>query len=112
MAVLVDLSNKDVRSLLERARTAGFLNYDQLAPFIAAGEVSPEDIEDTRSALWALGVELTEGMTQEERDREDLTFRDAMRNWVAQGNTLPSITGYGWAMLHRADRLRKQKGKS
>lgn len=109
MPVVIDLSADELRALLEQAKVAGFVNLDQLTPFFIIERPTPADIDETADALWAIGVELTEGMTVGERDRQDETFVDSLRSLIANGGHA-SLTGYGWASFHRGVEKKKREG--
>jgi hypothetical protein len=107
MAVLIDLDDEKVRAFLKRAQEVGSVTHDELNSHITASEVSIDDLDDTLSLLSEMGIELTDGLTQEERDRQDDAFYDSMQAWTADGRTLPQLTGDGWARLLRAIERKK-----
>ena len=109
MPVKINLSSAEAHALLEKGRTAGFLNVDQVLPFCSTGQLSREDVKLLRAALWAEGVELTEGMTQEERDRLDEASLDGLRKFYAEGGHA-SLSGRGWATVIRGIAVKKRKG--
>lgn len=109
MPVKIDLSNAEALALLEKARTAGFLNVEDLLPFCSTDQITPEVVKWLRAALWAEGVELTEGMTQEERDRLDEASLDGLRKFYAEGGHA-SLSGRGWATVIRGIAVKKRKG--
>jgi len=103
MAVLFDPTDAYVRSVLDLAKVHGEITLAELESIVEAaieakGHFDTEDIADTVDALAALGIEIDDGLTQEQKDAE---FDRAMTDWVGQGNLLPSLTAEGWAMLGR-----------
>jgi hypothetical protein len=98
MAILIDLADVVVRAKLDKARAAGFITYEQLRALIPAGEIQAIDLEDTERMLSDMGIKLTDGLTEEERDQDVF---DAIKSWVAEGNMVPQLTGEAWASISR-----------
>jgi hypothetical protein len=104
MAVLFDPADEYVRCVLDRAKIHGEISLADLEAIVEAGieakgSIPPDDIADTIDALADMGIEIDDGLTEEQRDDE---FLESMHNWVADGNTFPELTGEGWLSLARA----------
>ena len=104
MAVLFDPTDEYVCSVLDQAKIHGEITLADLESILEsrlAGRtgISTEDIADTIEALANMGIEIDDDLTQEHKDAE---FHQAMQDWTAQGNVLPSLTAEGMTMLMRA----------
>ena len=66
--------------------------------------VATDDIADTIEALTRMGIEIADDMTQRQRDEE---MYCSIKEWVDQGNMVPSLTGAAWASLGRVAERRK-----
>src|SRR6516225_3190631 len=66
---------------------------------------SSSRIADTIEALAARGIEIKHDLTQEQRDEETYC---SIKEWVDQGNMVPSLTGAAWASLGRVTERRKR----
>ena len=98
MSSLIDLTNDEVRAKLDAARAAGTMTYEQLNELLPAGDIDPADVEDTIAMLADMGIEVSDGTTEEERDQ---AVADAMDRWIARTGLMPQITGDAWAALAR-----------
>jgi hypothetical protein len=77
MAVLFDPVDEYVRSVLDRARVHGEISLAELEPIMEADieakdSISTEDIGDTIDALAGMGIEIDDGLTEEQKDAESL----------------------------------------
>lgn len=104
MPVLIDLEDDVVQAKLEKARATGFMTYEQLNELLPAGDIDSADVADTLEMLSAMGIEVTDGRTEEERDQ---AVADAINAWIAAGNMMPQLTGDGWAALSRVSEREK-----
>lgn len=97
MAVLIDLLDDEVRAKLEKAQAAGSMTYEELNELVPE-DADHSDVYDTIEMLAGMGIEVTDGRTEEESDQD---FADSIGAWIAAGNTMPQLTGDGWAALSR-----------
>jgi hypothetical protein len=101
MAVLFDPADEYVCSVLDRAKVHGEISLAELESILEAGiedkdNISTEDIGDTIDALADMGIEIDNGLTQQQEDDE---FLRSMREWPG---SMPQLTGEGWDQLVRA----------
>ena len=110
MAILFDPADEYTQSVLDRAKIQREISLADLEAILEdKAEFSMDDIADTIDALAAMGIEIEDDLTQEQRDDE---FDQSMKDWVDQGNMLPSLTGEGWASLARAHERKKFVGRA
>jgi RNA polymerase primary sigma factor len=64
---LLDLTDAAVKKMIAKAKTRGFVTYDELNKVLPSDQVSSEQIEDTMSMLSDMGINVVE---QEEKDEE------------------------------------------
>lgn len=64
---LLDLSDAAVKKMIAKAKTRGFVTYDELNKVLPSDQVSSEQIEDTMAMLSDMGINVVE---QEEKDEE------------------------------------------
>jgi hypothetical protein len=110
MAILFDARDEYTQSILERAKVVGEIDLADLESILmleGKPEISMDDVGDTIDALAGMGIEIDDGVTQEQTDAE---FQQSMKAWTDKGNTLPQLTGEGWAMLIRAQEREKLVG--
>lgn len=102
MTVLFDQEDEYVRSVLDRAKVHGEITLAELEAIVEAGieakggSLEAEDIANTIDALAVMGIEIDNGLTQEQEDAQFL------RSLRARPGPLPSLTGQGYASLIRA----------
>jgi hypothetical protein len=75
MAVLFDPVDEYVRSVLDRAKIDGEISLADLESIVEAGieakdSIPTDDIGDTIDALADMGIEIDDGLTEEQRDEE------------------------------------------
>ncbi|HEY1632570.1 MAG TPA: RNA polymerase sigma factor RpoD [Rhizomicrobium sp.] len=63
---LLDMSDVGVRKMITRAKTRGYVTYDELNKVLPSEKVSSEQIEDTMSMLNEMGINVIESEEQEE----------------------------------------------
>jgi RNA polymerase primary sigma factor len=63
---LLDMSDVGVRKMIARAKTRGYVTYDELNKVMPSEKVSSEQIEDTMSMLSEMGINVIESDEQEE----------------------------------------------
>jgi RNA polymerase primary sigma factor len=63
---LLDMSDVGVRKMIARAKTRGYVTYDELNKVLPSDKVSSEQIEDTMSMLSEMGINVIESEEQEE----------------------------------------------
>lgn len=110
MAVLFDPTDEFVSSVLHRAKFEGEISLPDVEAIVeggieARGSIPEDDIADTIEALARMGIEIAHDLTQEQRDEE---MYCAIKEWVDQGNMVPSLTGAAWASLGRVTERRKR----
>jgi len=74
---LLDMSDAQVRKMIAKAKTRGYVTYDELNKVLPSDKVSSEQIEDTMSLLNEMGINVIESEEQEEG---------------AEGENLPATT--------------------
>jgi RNA polymerase primary sigma factor len=63
---LLDMSDVGVRKMIAKAKTRGYVTYDELNKVMPSEKVSSEQIEDTMSMLNEMGINVIESEEQEE----------------------------------------------
>src|SRR6201999_1509495 len=69
---LLDMSDVGVRKMIAKAKTRGYVTYDELNKVLPSDKVSSEQIEDTMSLLNEMGINVIESEEQEEGADENL----------------------------------------
>ncbi len=69
---LLDMSDVGVRKMIARAKTRGYVTYDELNKVLPSDKVSSEQIEDTMSMLSEMGINVIESEEQEEGGEGDV----------------------------------------
>ena len=64
---LLDMSDVGVRKMITRAKTRGYVTYDELNKVMPSDKVSSEQIEDTMSMLSEMGINVIESEEQDEQ---------------------------------------------
>jgi len=64
---LLDMTDVSVRKMITRAKTRGYVTYDELNKVLPSDKVSSEQIEDTMSMLNEMGINVIESEEQEEQ---------------------------------------------
>ncbi len=67
---LLDMSDVGVRKMIARAKTRGYVTYDELNKVLPSDKTSSEQIEDTMSMLNEMGINVIESEEQEEGAEE------------------------------------------
>ena len=68
---IIDLNNSEIKSLLKKGKTTGYITHDQLNKALPDGELTSEQIEDVMVAINELGINIidqNEENTVEEND--------------------------------------------
>jgi hypothetical protein len=104
MAVLFDPADEYLCSVLELAKVPGEISLADLEGIVEAGleaknSISTEDIGDTIDALADMGIEIDNGLTQEQEDAELLR---SMRERTKDSPITPHLTFDAMASLARA----------
>ena len=60
------MSDVGVRKMIAKAKTRGYVTYDELNKVLPSDKVSSEQIEDTMSMLNEMGINVIESEEQEE----------------------------------------------
>ncbi|MBS0275666.1 MAG: RNA polymerase sigma factor RpoD, partial [Proteobacteria bacterium] len=63
---LLDMSDVGVRKMIAKAKTRGYVTYDELNKVLPSEKVSSEQIEDTMAMLNEMGINVIESEEQEE----------------------------------------------
>ena len=61
------MSDVGVRKMITRAKTRGYVTYDELNKVLPSDKVSSEQIEDTMSMLSEMGINVIESEEQDEQ---------------------------------------------
>jgi len=69
---LLDMSDVGVRKMIAKAKTRGYVTYDELNKVLPSDKVSSEQIEDTMALLNEMGINVIESEEQEEGADADL----------------------------------------
>ena len=70
---ILDLNNSEIKSLLKKGKTSGYITHDQLNKALPDGELTSEQIEDVMVAINELGINIidqNEENTVEENDEK------------------------------------------
>ena len=70
---IIDLNNSEIKSLLKKGKTSGYITHDQLNKALPDGELTSEQIEDVMVAINELGINIidqNEENTLEENDEK------------------------------------------
>ncbi len=67
---LLDMTDVSVRKMIARAKSRGYVTYDELNKVLPSDKVSSEQIEDTMSMLNEMGINVIESEEQEEGGEE------------------------------------------
>ena len=67
---LLDLSDQAVRKMITRAKSRGYVTYDELNKVLPSDQFSSEQIEDTMSMLSEMGINVIENEEQEDGESE------------------------------------------
>ena len=70
-APLLDLSDAAVKRMIAKAKTRGYVTYEELNKVLPSEQVSSEQIEDTMSMLNEMGINVTEADEQDEKDEKE-----------------------------------------
>ncbi|MDE2500109.1 MAG: RNA polymerase sigma factor RpoD, partial [Alphaproteobacteria bacterium] len=90
------MSDVGVRKMIARAKTRGYVTYDELNKVLPSDKVSSEQIEDTMSMLNEMGINVIESEEQEEG-------ADAELPAVAEGKEVATKTGTATEQYDRTD---------
>jgi RNA polymerase primary sigma factor len=69
---LLDMSDAQVRKMIAKAKTRGYVTYDELNKVLPSDKTSSEQIEDTMSLLNEMGINVIESEEAEEGGDENL----------------------------------------
>ncbi|MDE3116105.1 MAG: sigma-70 family RNA polymerase sigma factor, partial [Pseudomonadota bacterium] len=82
--------------MIQRAKTRGYVTYDELNKVMPSDKVSSEQIEDTMSMLSEMGINVIEGEEQDEAAEGELPA-------VAEGKEVVGKTGTATEQYDRTD---------
>ena len=69
---LLDMSDVAVRKMITKAKSRGYVTYDELNKVLPSDKVSSEQIEDTMAMLNEMGINVIESEEQEEGEGDNL----------------------------------------
>jgi RNA polymerase primary sigma factor len=75
-APLLDLSDAAVKRMIAKAKTRGYVTYEELNKVLPSEQVSSEQIEDTMSMLNEMGINVTEADEETDKDAEEKEEKD------------------------------------
>ncbi|TAM96601.1 MAG: sigma-70 family RNA polymerase sigma factor, partial [Rhizobiaceae bacterium] len=90
------MSDVGVRKMIARAKTRGYVTYDELNKVLPSDKVSSEQIEDTMSMLSEMGINVIESEEQDEAAEAELPA-------VAEGKEVVGKTGTATEQYDRTD---------
>ncbi len=70
---MLDMSQADVKKMITKAKTKGYITYDELNRGLSSDKFSSEQIEDVMSLLSEMGVNVVEGEGESDGDGEEDT---------------------------------------
>jgi hypothetical protein len=70
-ATLIDLNDEAAKKLLAKARSSGFMTYDELNAALPQGRISSKQIEDIMSAIEDMGVQIVENYEASYDSKDD-----------------------------------------
>ena len=100
-APLLDLSDAAVKRMISKAKSRGYVTYEELNKVLPSEQVSSEQIEDTMSMLNEMGINVTEADEENDKDADDKEDKDEEEK--ASGGALVATEGTKTAVLDRTD---------
>ncbi|HEY5347342.1 MAG TPA: RNA polymerase sigma factor RpoD, partial [Rhizomicrobium sp.] len=94
---LLDMSDVGVRKMIARAKTRGYVTYDELNKVLPSDKTSSEQIEDTMAMLNEMGINVIESEEAEEGADENLPAT------LEGGKAVTTKTGTGAETYDRTD---------
>ena len=67
---IIDLNNSEIKSLLKKGKSTGYITHDQLNKALPDGELTSEQIEDVMVAINELGINIID--QNEESSSEEM----------------------------------------
>ena len=96
-APLLDLSDAAVKRMIAKAKSRGYITYEELNKVLPSEQVSSEQIEDTMAMLNEMGINVTEA--DEENDKDG----DEEKEEKEEGGALVATEGAKTTALDRTD---------
>jgi RNA polymerase primary sigma factor len=93
---LLDMSDVGVRKMIAKAKTRGYVTYDELNKVLPSDKTSSEQIEDTMSMLNEMGINVIESEEQEEQVEGSVPA-------VAEGKAVATTAKEGEETYDRTD---------
>jgi RNA polymerase primary sigma factor len=91
-APMLDMSQADVKKMIARAKTRGYITYDELNRVLPSDQYNSEQIEDVMSLLSEMGVNVVESDDEAEGDGEpDKPAKEPGREVVAATSTSTEV---------------------
>jgi RNA polymerase primary sigma factor len=94
---LLDMSDVGVRKMIARAKTRGYVTYDELNKVLPSDKTSSEQIEDTMAMLSEMGINVIESEEAEEGGDENLPAT------IEGGKAVATKSGTGTETYDRTD---------
>src|SRR5690625_6947493 len=67
----VDVSQADIKKMIARAKTRGFITYDELNRALPSEQFNSEQIEDIMSMISEMGINIVESDDEAEAEAEE-----------------------------------------
>ena len=68
---IIDLNNSEIKSLLKKGKTSGYITHDQLNKALPDGELTSEQIEDVMVAINELGINIIDQNEENNSEEND-----------------------------------------
>ena len=68
---IIDLNNSEIKALLKKGKSTGYITHDQLNKALPDGELSSEQIEDVMVAINELGINIIDQNEESSTDEND-----------------------------------------
>src|SRR5690625_3469344 len=93
----LDVSQADIKKMIARAKTRGFITYDELNRALPSDQYNSEQIEDIMSMLSEMGINVVESDDEaeaeaEEEEDEDEDEADAKKPAKSTGREVATTT--------------------
>ena len=96
---IIDLNNSEIKSLLKKGKTTGYITHDQLNKALPDGELTSEQIEDVMVAINELGINIidqNEENTVEENDEKVVgNISEDVRMYLKEMGTVELLSREG-----------------
>ncbi|MBI1238465.1 MAG: RNA polymerase sigma factor RpoD [Alphaproteobacteria bacterium] len=79
---MLDLTDAAVKKMIAKAKSRGYVTYDELNKVLPSEQVGSEQIEDTMSMLSDMGINVIESEEQEEQEQDSEASQEVARTDV------------------------------